>query len=87
MQHDEIKNVTLEILQEADDGRFFSTYQVFERIKEKDPDLAKKIETAYSVEKGEPPVVAGSDEHYTIAVFIANTLIDFQKSYEKIKLE
>ncbi|MGD0276623.1 MAG: hypothetical protein ABSB79_11345 [Syntrophales bacterium] len=87
MQHNEIRNITLEILQEAKDGRFISAYQIFERIKAKDPKLAMKIEATYSPEKGEPPTIAGSDEHFTIAVFIANALTDFQKSHEEIKQE
>jgi hypothetical protein len=85
MQHDEIKNIALEILQEVNDGGFISAYQIFERIKAKDPKLAKRIETDYAPEKGEPPTVAGSDRHFSIAVFIANALSEFQKKHKNIQ--
>jgi hypothetical protein len=87
MRHEEIKNITLEILQEENDGRFISPYQIFKRIKAKDPMLAKKIEAAYYPEKGEPPTVAGKDKHFTIIAFITNALVKFQKNHENIKQE
>jgi hypothetical protein len=73
MQTSHMEEITKRILQDAG-GKFLFPYQVFRRIKELDPSLARRIETAYPTEQGNPIMGEGGRISFSPASFIAHAL-------------
>lgn len=86
MNFTEIKDVVLEILQEAE-GNFLLPYQIFEKIRIKNSALAQRIESEYPTANGNPPMGAGAGIYYSPASFIAHALNNFKDSQQEIKKE
>lgn len=78
MQFSQIEDISLRILHDAH-GRFLFPYQIFMRIKEIDPSLASRIETAYPTEPGNPIMGPAS--------FVAHALSMLAKDHSQIRQE
>jgi hypothetical protein len=78
MQVSKIEDISLRILHDAH-GRFLFPYQVFMRIREIDPSLASRIETAYPREPGNPSMGPAS--------FVAHALSMFAKNHPEVRQE
>jgi hypothetical protein len=57
MHFKEIENFVIDILQEAE-GKFLLPYQIFEKIRIKNPALAQRIENEYPSAPGKPSMRA-----------------------------
>jgi len=86
MHFEEIRDIVIEILQEAE-GKFLLPYQIFERIKIKDPPLAQRIKHKYRSAKGKPSMGAGAGIYYSPASFVALALNNFKESHPEIRKE
>ena len=79
MQFNQVENLVVSILRNAD-GQYLLAYQIFSRLKDRDPALGQKIENEYPVQTGNPRMGEGAGIYYSPASFIANALDHFQKS-------
>lgn len=79
MHFHEVENLVVDILQDAD-GQYLLPYQIFTRLKDRDPVLGQRIENEYPVQTGNPPMGEGAGIYYSPASFIAHALDHFQKS-------
>ena len=86
MHFKEIENIAIEILQEAE-GKFLLPYQIFEKIRIKDPALAQRIQNEYPSATGKPPMGAGAGIYYSPASFVAQALNNFKENQPEITKE
>ena len=84
MQINQIKTIVIEILKEADE-KFLFPYQIFNRIREKDPSLGNQIENAYYTDPDKPIMGEGAGIYYSAASFVAQALNNFKDNYPEIK--
>jgi len=77
MKFSEVETIVLEILKNAN-GKYLLPYQVFMRLKDKNPSLAHRIEEEYPVQEGNPSMGEGAGIHYSPASFIAHALSHFK---------
>ena len=77
MEFHEIEHVVLEVLRETG-GQYLLPYQVFTRLKERDPSLGQRIEREYPVQPGNPPMGEGAGIYYSPASFVAHALNHFR---------
>jgi PPE-repeat protein len=83
MQFHEIENLIVKILQEAK-GMYLLPYQVFTRLKQRDPSLGARIESAYPTQPGKPTMGEGAGIYYSPASFVAHALNHFTNKYPEI---
>ena len=79
MQYHEIENVALDVLRDAG-GSYLFPYQVFKRLKERDPSLGQRIEAQYPVQPGNPTMGEGAGIRYSCATFVAKALSHFRNN-------
>jgi len=72
----EVENMVMNILQDAD-RKYLFPYQIFTRLKERDPVLGQRIENEYPVQTGNPSMGEGAGIYYSPASFIAHALNHF----------
>ena len=82
MKFDQIKKITIKILQEADE-QFLFPYQIFNRIKRENTTLGKQIEDAYPTAPNKPIMGEGAGIYYSPASFVAQALNKFKDEYPK----
>ncbi len=83
MQFKEIEEEAIEILREAE-GLYLLPYQIFNRIKERNFSLGKKVEDEYPVQAGNPTRGEGAGIYYSPASFVAHALNHFKGGYPEI---
>jgi len=87
MEFKQIETVTIQILQDAQ-GSFLFPYQIFNRIKQKNPALGEQIEKTYPTEPDKPIMGEGAGIYYSAASFVAHALNKFKEIHPtKIKKE
>ena len=86
MQFSQIEDISLRILHDAH-GRFLFPYQIFMRIKELDSSLARRIETSYPTEPGNPIMGEGGRIYFSPASFVAHALDILAKDHSQIRQE
>ena len=79
MHFNEVERLVVDVLQDAN-GRYLLPYQIFMRVKDRDPVLGKRIEKEYPSQSGSPPMGEGAGINYSPASFIAHALDNFQRS-------
>ena len=79
MQFSEVENLIVDILQEVA-GKYLLPYQIFTRLKDRDPVLGQRIENEYPVRSGNPLMGKGAGIYYSPASFIAHALDYFHRS-------
>lgn len=84
MQFHEIEESAIEILQESS-GKYLLPYQVFKRIKQKDPSLAQTIEYYYPELPENPKRKEWPGVNYSPVTFVAHALDNFRRKYPEIK--
>ena len=86
MHFSQIEDILIRILHDAH-GKFLFPYQIFMRIREIDPFLASRIETAYPTEPGSPIMSEGTEIHFSPSSFIAHALNTLEKDHGQIRQE
>jgi len=86
MQFNQIETITIKILQDADE-KFLFPYQIFNRIKQRNPSLGGQIEAAYPTKSGNPIMGEGAGIYYSAASFVAHALNNFKNSHAEIQKE
>jgi len=76
MHFSDIENLIMNILQDAG-GKYLLPYQIFTRLRDRDPVLGQRIENEYPVQAGNPPMGEGAGIYYSPASFIAHALNHF----------
>ncbi len=76
MQFREIETIAIDILRDAN-GKYLLPYQIFNRLKERDPALGQRIELEYPVRPGNPTMGEGAGIYYSPASFVAQALNHF----------
>jgi hypothetical protein len=79
MHFRDVENLVIQIIQDAD-GKYLFPYQIFTRLKNRDPALGQRIENEYPVQPGNPTMGEGAGIYYSPASFIAHALDHFQRS-------
>lgn len=83
MQFHEIENLIIQIVQEAG-GKCLLPYQVFTRLKQRDPSLGNRIESSYPTQPGNPAMGEGAGIYYSPASFVAHALNHFTSKYPEL---
>ena len=86
MQVNQIEEIAIEILREAE-GKFLFPYQIFNRIRQRNPSLGRQIVEAYSTEPDRPVMGKGAGKSYTVALFISQALNRFKYVHPEIQKE
>lgn len=77
MQFNQIEELVIEILQEANQS-FLFPYQIFKRIKQRNPSLGTQIENTYPAATPDRPIMGkGAGSKYSPASFVAHALNSF----------
>lgn len=79
MHFNEVEVFVIDILQNAS-GKYLLPYQIFTRLKDRDPVLGQRIENEYPVQTGNPTMGEGAGIYYSPASFIAHALDHFRGS-------
>lgn len=79
MQFRDIETTVIDILQAAS-GKYLLPYQIFNRLKDRNPALGQRIEADYPVQAGNPPMGEGAGIYYSPASFVAHALNHFHSS-------
>ena len=79
MHFRDVENLVIDILRNAG-GKYLLPYQIFTRLKDRDPVLGQRVEDKYGVQTGNPTMGKGAGIYYSPASFIAHALDHFQRS-------
>lgn len=86
MQFNQIEALTIQILQDADQ-KFLFPYQIYNRIKQRNPSIAAQIEAAYPAQSGNPIMGKDAGILYSPASFVAHALSYFKDAHGQIQKE
>lgn len=86
MKYIEIQEIAFEIVREAE-GYFLSSYQICQKIEERNPELWERIRIEYPSENQNIDMGAGTGKHYSPASFVANALKYFSERNDELKQE
>jgi len=76
MQFRDIETIAIDILRDSS-GKYLLPYQIFNRLKERDPELGRRIEAEYPAHMGNPTMGEGAGIYYSPASFVAHALNHF----------